>query len=278
MPVCPFAVWKPITGPVGNYNGGPFKIVHHTTEGTSAAGAFAAFQKNRSDPHFTVDAATIYQHIDTDKAARALRNAVGGVETNRNRAIQIEVVGVAAVPKSRATLENVARLCRWLEGQHGIPRVWPSGPPKPAANGRDPGGHNRNAATWTTEGGHYGHSQVPENIHWDPGYTADEARFLLEADPAAEVELDDDTFQQRYPTIPLEEPVLTGADVSMHDHSVTDVEEPEHAATPARRREAQAGMPLLQLLLAAGVLATGAYLLRTLIRIERVLARLERRR
>ena len=39
MAICPFAVWHPITGPSGAYSGGPFKIVHHTTEGSTAQGA-----------------------------------------------------------------------------------------------------------------------------------------------------------------------------------------------------------------------------------------------
>ena len=44
----------------------PFKIIHHTTEGSSAVGVIAAFKKNRSDPHFTVDGMKILQNIDTN--------------------------------------------------------------------------------------------------------------------------------------------------------------------------------------------------------------------
>jgi len=183
MAVCSFAQWNAITGGVGPYTSGPFKIVHHTTEGTSANGAFSAFQANRSDPHFVVDSTTIYQLINTDLAARSLRNNSGGVQTNRDSAVQIEIVGFAGQPKSGATLKNVARLCRWIEQTHGVPRVWPNGPPKAhTASGQDPGGHNRNAVNWDTKGGHYGHSQVPENSHWDPGYTLDEVKFLMEAE------------------------------------------------------------------------------------------------
>ncbi|CAN7217953.1 DNA/RNA non-specific endonuclease [Mesorhizobium sp. LjNodule214] len=178
MAIYPGAQWMPISGSSGSYTGGPFKIVHHTTEGSTAAGAFSAFRDHKSDPHFTVDSARIYQHIDTNVAARALRNPAGGVETNRDSAIQIEVVGFAHRPKAKVTLRNVAKLCRWLELKHGIPNVWPNGPPKPAVDGNDPGGHNRDAATWDSKGGHYGHSNVPENTHWDPGYTADEVEFI----------------------------------------------------------------------------------------------------
>ncbi|EJN22768.1 putative esterase of the alpha-beta hydrolase superfamily [Pseudomonas sp. GM78] len=180
MAKCPFAEQRPITGTSGSYTGGVFKIVHHTTEGGSAEGAFTAFKSNRSDPHFTVDASKIYQHIDTDTAARSLRNAEGGVQTNRDRALQIEVVGFAGKPKNKATLKNLARLCRWLEQIHDVPLVWPAGLPKPAKNGKDPGGHLRSTENWA-KGGHFGHCHVPENTHWDPAYTKTEVEYLMAA-------------------------------------------------------------------------------------------------
>lgn len=222
----PGAEWMPITGSTGSFTGGPFKIVHHTTEGPSAAGAFTAFRTNRSDPHFTVDDRKIYQHIDTNVAARALRNPPGGVQTNRDSAIQIEVVGFAHRPKSRATLRNVARLCRWIEATHGVPRVWPNGRPKPANNGHDPGGHNRNASTWDTKGGHYGHSNVPENTHWDPAYTNDEVDFLMQFDGSEAVGTHDE-----FPSIPETDPGLATDYSRMPDHSHVE----EHVTDPAER-------------------------------------------
>ncbi len=189
MARCPFATWLPISGSSGPHLGGPFKIVHHTTEGSSARGAFDAFRQNRSDPHFTVDATTIYQHIDTEEGARALRNAPGGVQTNRDSAVQIELVGFAHLPKDRRALRNLARLCRWIEETHSVPNVWPVGPPRTAKNGRDPGGHNRDPVIWDTQSGHFGHCHVPENTHWDPAYTPVESEFLMEAtfDPEGEL-------------------------------------------------------------------------------------------
>lgn len=184
MAKCPFAIWDQLTGDCGAHLGGPFKIVHHTTEGSGYAGARATFLARRTDPHFTVDDTTIYQHIDTERSARSLRNAPGGRQTNRDSAIQIELVGFAGRPKSVASLRNVARLCRWLEATHQIPKVWPNGLPMPARNGRDPGGHNRDAETWDTVGGHYGHSHVPENTHWDPAYTADELAIVMDGQVA----------------------------------------------------------------------------------------------
>ncbi len=180
MAQCSFATQKPISGGSGILTGGPFKIVHHTTEGSSARGAMDAFRAHKSDPHFTVDA-TIFQHVDTGSSARALRNATTGVQTNRDSAIQIEVVGFAGAAENAQTLKNVARLCRWIEATHGVPPVWPSGPPKPPRNGGDPGGHNRDATIWDTKGGHYGHCHVPENTHWDPAYTKVEVEYLMAA-------------------------------------------------------------------------------------------------
>ena len=181
MARCPFATWHPISGSSGPHVGGPFKIVHHTTEGSTAAGALDAFAKNLSDPHFTVDATNIFQHVDTGEGARALRNAPGGVQTNRDSAVQIELVGFAHLPKDRRALIQLARLCRWIESTHGVPKVWPSGKPKQAKNGKDPGGHNRDVGVWDGQSGHYGHCHVPENSHWDPGYTEEEVGFLMSA-------------------------------------------------------------------------------------------------
>jgi hypothetical protein len=239
MAKCPFAKWTPLNGAVGTFVGGPYRIVHHTTEGSTAAGALAAFKKNKSDPHFTVDGTTIYQHIDTAQAARALRNLGGGVQTNRYSAIQIEVVGTATRPKQRATLENVARLCRWLEKTHAIPSVWPSGPTKTAINGRDPGGHNRNAANWQTKGGHYGHSQVPENIHWDPAYTAEESHFVLTWDPDNDAGLIDPALYALRDSFP-EEVTYSDADFTMHDHGdVADNADAKEAAKAKPKSKAK---------------------------------------
>lgn len=225
----PGAEWLPFSGPSGSFTGGPFKIVHHTTEGSSAAGAFSAYRANRSDPHFTVDDGKIYQHIDTGVAARALRNRPGGVQTNRDSAIQIEVVGFAHRPKSRATLRNVARLCRWIEATHGVPKVWPNGRPRPARDGVDPGGHNRDAHVWDTKGGHYGHSNVPENTHWDPAYSDDEVEFLMrysgEEGPA---------FWDEFSSIPETDPGLASDYSRMPDHGHVEKHPFEEHSAQAR--------------------------------------------
>jgi len=82
----------------GTYDEGPVRLVLHTTEGSSVEGAVAAYKKNNSWPHFTVDPVKkiAVQHVDTAVPARALKNLAGGVETNREHAIQVEIVGRAA--------------------------------------------------------------------------------------------------------------------------------------------------------------------------------------
>ena len=181
MAKCPLAVWMPLDGSPGAYvRGHPFKIVHHTTEGSTADAAFATYRTTRNIPHFTVDDRTIYQHADTDVAVSALKHPPGGTETNRSSAVQIELAGFAGRPKSGDSLKNMARLCRWIETTHSVPPEWPNGHPKPPVDGRDPDGHNRNQLNWDTKGGHYGHCHVPDNVHWDPAYTEAEVNSVMQ--------------------------------------------------------------------------------------------------
>ena len=59
-------------------------------------------------------------------------------------------------------------------------RLWPNGSPYPPVNGRETERSlNRSATNWQTEGGHYGHCHVPNNSHWDPGYTANEVAQVM---------------------------------------------------------------------------------------------------
>lgn len=235
MPRCPFAQWMPISGSSGPHTGGPFKIVHHTTEGSSASGAIDSFRANRSDPHFTVDAGHIVQHIDTSEGARALRNAGGGVQTNRDSAIQIELVGFAHLPKDRQSLLNLARLCRWIEQTHSVPRVWPAGLPLPAKNGKDPGGHRRDARIWDEQGGHYGHCHVPENTHWDPGFLPEEVALFMNARFGASGELISPAMIASLAP-PARARAARGKPVStMPEHGLAD----EVKAAPARKAPAK---------------------------------------
>jgi hypothetical protein len=54
----------------------------------------------------------------------------------------------------------------------GIPDVFPMGTPAKTA-----GATKRDRNVWLTEGGHYGHCNVPGNDHWDPGAISTKVLF-----------------------------------------------------------------------------------------------------
>ena len=153
----------------GSYTGGPFKGVLHTTEGASASGAIAAYKANNSWPHFTVDRdGTVYQHVGIDVAARSLQNKAGGVQTNRDSAIQIEVVGWASKPDwPLAQVAAMIVLMRWIEGQTGIKPKAPVFGSSEQYGERNPLEFSQ--SEWDEWDGWCGHQHVPENSHWDPG-------------------------------------------------------------------------------------------------------------
>lgn len=153
----------------GSYTGGPFKGLLHTTEGSSASGAISAFRTNNSWPHFLIDyAGAIWQFLDTAVSARALRNLSGGVQTNRDSVIQLEIVGFAGKPNEHpvAQMDAVRELMRWIEQIHGVK---PKGPGRPFATAY--GQHNLRFtnAEWDNFDGWCGHCHCVEQTHWDPG-------------------------------------------------------------------------------------------------------------
>jgi hypothetical protein len=156
---------------------GSRKFLLHTTEGTSIAGATAAYVANNSWPHFTVDCKRrqVVQHLDTSVAARSLRNEAGGVQTNKdgNVCVQVEMVGGAATPSSIGLPSDLAWFGRTVVGPvcraHGIPLVstvrWVA---YPASFGT--GATQRlSPAVWDSYNGLLGHQHAPENSHGDPG-------------------------------------------------------------------------------------------------------------
>lgn len=185
MPLCPFArQYNPRPSHTGLYPedyDGPVKVVWHKTQGSTAAGAFAAYVAKGGTPHFTLDwDGTLYQHIDTRWASYSLWNEPGGVNTNtEDLVIQIEVVGFVNENMTAAQRDRCLQLRAWLKATHGVPDVWPAGRPihpYPDSYGEDNG--NRPVAVWDTRAGHFGHSQVPENDHGDPAWTDWEWAFM----------------------------------------------------------------------------------------------------
>src|ERR1041384_4890718 len=167
-PRYPGARWDGLPG-AGSFLGGPFRGVLHTTEGATYAGARAAYLKSRVSPHFTIGVEGCWQHVDIDRSSSALVNIIGGVETNRLSAIQIEVIGFAANPDWPDNLITAVRdLMTWIETNTGIEPWAP-----PLWGGNDAYGlHTRYRmapSAWLNFDGWCGHQHVPENEHSDPG-------------------------------------------------------------------------------------------------------------
>jgi hypothetical protein len=153
----------------------PPRAVWHTTESPAGGNYFTSVAAYLIRAGF--EPQVIYCPV-TDRlgqfgplnlSARALEND-GTHRTNRTGkvCIQVEVLGRAASPWTKGfdpkAKPNFRRLLAAIRA-HGIPDVWPVGaPPATAAAATE-----RPRATWENKGGHYGHSQIPGQHHWDPG-------------------------------------------------------------------------------------------------------------
>lgn len=157
----------------GVFTGGPAKGVLHSTEGASYAGARGAYVKNNSAPHFTVSVERgpfqCWQHVPLNRASRSLQNAAGGVETNRDSVIQIEIVGRAVEMPNMGVpmLTGLRSLMVWIETQTGISAVAPPFLPYPQSYGAS--SVRMSHRQWDAFGAWCGHQHVPENTHGDPG-------------------------------------------------------------------------------------------------------------
>jgi hypothetical protein len=180
--------------------GGTRKLLLHTTEGSTIEGAIGAYRIHNSWPHLTVDCKRrrVVQHLPFTVPARSLRNASGGVETNRQGTIlvQIEIVGSAGQPSTIGTASDLEWFGREVVGvvcrQTGIPLdssvAWTS---YPASYGLR-AGQRLSGSRWAGYSGILGHQHAPENDHGDPG-KLDIARILAAArggDDVTEAQLD----------------------------------------------------------------------------------------
>lgn len=163
----PSSLWLTFTGD------GPMKGLLHSTESDGFTPRRDSYFGHTSYPHFTVFGTTVYQHIPVSRAARALKNLAGGVQTNTDTVIQVEVVARAAQPQWHELLvQTVARLMRWVEASTGVkPRTFDffhDYPPEDGHRlGREP--WRMSQSQWDRFDGWCGHQHAPENAHGDPG-------------------------------------------------------------------------------------------------------------
>lgn len=160
------------------------RVVHHITVSGDASST-ALFGTSGYWPGWLVRPSGVEQHYPATVGGRALVNAPGGVATNSFGAAQIETINRPGHDLPKPTFDHLVDLLRWFRDVHHIPWTWPNGRPHRAAISAagvpyDPGGHNRSIDGWRKPG-HFGHSQVPENRHWDPAYTDHDWNALLAA-------------------------------------------------------------------------------------------------
>ena len=124
-------------------------------------------------PHILWDPFTgqFAQFFPADSRSKSVVDLSGGTRTNRAGAVvlQIEACFFPGTQWQGTTYQRLDHtpckgwdaLHAWVHGW-GVPDVWPMGHPEDFTAERD-------EHTWETRGGWYGHAQVPENEHTDPG-------------------------------------------------------------------------------------------------------------
>lgn len=174
----PKATWRGDGRSGGSYTSGPFKLVVHTTE-TSGIPSYD------NAPHVTYYPAKreFVQHLSFLEAARALRNETGGVHTNRDSAIQLEIVAYSQesivdkypntgrIKVSELTAEHLADIREfilWVCSEFGVEYKWPERQAFSYRQANTPG-FRMTHEEWDAYDGVCGHQHVPENVHWDPG-------------------------------------------------------------------------------------------------------------
>jgi hypothetical protein len=167
-------------------DGGPAKAVAHITWDKNASAAkpidLVPYENLRSyfsgggravAPHVLWDPFTgrFCQFVPANSRSKSLVDQAGGTRTNRAGSVVIQIEALF-FPYCRVGGRAYARLadtpCKgWQQLQDwvhswGVPNVWPMGRPTDFVP-------HRSESAWETQGGWYGHSQVPENTHQDPG-------------------------------------------------------------------------------------------------------------
>jgi hypothetical protein len=110
-----------------------------------------------------------------------LRNEPGGVQTNLDGAVQVEIIGTCdrrnkwSNPHLKMwdlpgwATDGLGLFIRWMHEEHGVkldaPVYWPAFPPSDAQDIRA----RMSGAEWDAFRGVCGHIHVPENTHGDPG-------------------------------------------------------------------------------------------------------------
>jgi hypothetical protein len=152
--------------------GGPPRFCLHTTE-TNVVPKYGDLLGANSAPHFTIHTdGEIFQHQPISRASRSLRNVAGGVQTNRQGKVnvQVEIVGWARNGSTLPAVQMAAlrTVYSWARQQAGIPHTFRTISRGSHCYGAD-SPCRMTTFEWLNFAGVYGHQEAPESTHWDPG-------------------------------------------------------------------------------------------------------------
>lgn len=158
--------WHKSSNDAGSFTGGGWKFVLHTTEGGTVSSNDDLLH-GVNTPHFLLgkepgrDHFTLIQFLALNRAGKTLANNTGdGYQTNRARAVQMEVVGATAdIPGWSDTMyKRLANVIELVRHRVEIPLRAPDFS-KPRRMGD---------AEWVDYAGIVGHVHAPDNDHVDP--------------------------------------------------------------------------------------------------------------
>lgn len=184
----PKSTWKGDGIGAGDYTGGPPKALLHAT--IAGSNSLPTYSSGYSAPHETYlwDQSTKrlrgVQHTSYLIAARSLRNEPGGVETNRDHALQIELGGYIGswgnIPAGGFDIEQapdtyweqLADLWGDVVVSHGVKNITYEKPWTPA--------NRMSLSVWDNWNGLCAHILCPENDHVDLNVSAHAQGILLQ--------------------------------------------------------------------------------------------------
>lgn len=184
----PKATWKGDGVGAGAYTGGPPKALLHAT--IAGSNALPGYDGGYSAPHETylwrpdTKVLRAVQHTDYTIAARSLRNEPGGVETNRDHTLQIELAGYigswGTIPTGGFDIEaapdtyweQLADLWGPVVVSHGVKNVTFEPPWIPS--------NRMGLSYWDNYSGLCAHILCPENDHVDLRVSDHAQQILLD--------------------------------------------------------------------------------------------------
>lgn len=150
----------------------PSRVIAHITWSTARFEQICRYFSANDEgqgraPHISWDPFTgeIVQFYPANSRSKSVQDHAGGTRTNRTGAFCIQIEAHFIPTKTMPLLTDSpclgwSQINAWTRSL-GILDVWPMGQPDWTSH--------RDESIWERRGGWYGHSQVPENTHTDPG-------------------------------------------------------------------------------------------------------------